>query len=137
MDYLGMYVLFTKISMNVWPGNTKGGSITVLLTSSLTGLDWSVLQSKTKIVSCHTVDSKPVKQEVNSTVIIPPLVFPGLTRVGCTIVHIMLIFQIRFLGLRHTHRNFETKVSVGNFVDMVPARPYLKNQTLQANFSSS
>ncbi len=29
-----------------------------------------------KIVSCHTADSKPVKQEVNSTVILPPLVFP-------------------------------------------------------------
>jgi len=34
------------------------------------------LQIKTKIVSCHTADSKPVKQEVNSTVILPPLVFP-------------------------------------------------------------
>jgi hypothetical protein len=27
--------------------------------------------------NCHTADSKPVKQEVNSTVILPPLVFPG------------------------------------------------------------
>ncbi len=58
-------------------GNTKGGSITVLLTSCLTGLNWSVLQIKTKIVSCHTADSKRVKQEVNGTVILPPLVFPG------------------------------------------------------------
>ena len=31
---------------------------------------------KTKIVSSQTADSKPVKQEVNSTVILPPLVFP-------------------------------------------------------------
>ncbi len=31
---------------------------------------------KTKIVSLHTADSKPVKQEVNNTVILPPLVFP-------------------------------------------------------------
>jgi len=52
-------------------GNTKGGSITVPLTSCLTGLDWSVLQMKTKIVSCHTTNSKPVKQEVNGTVILP------------------------------------------------------------------
>ncbi len=52
------------------------GSITVLLTSCLTGLDESVLQIKTKIVSHHTTDSKPVKQEVNGTVILPPLVFP-------------------------------------------------------------
>ncbi len=58
-------------------GNTKGGSITVLLTSCLTGLNESVLQIKTKIVSCHTADSKPVKQEVSSTVIPPPLVFPA------------------------------------------------------------
>ncbi len=28
-----------------------------------------------KIVTCHTADSKPVKQEVNSTMILPPLVF--------------------------------------------------------------
>jgi len=31
----------------------------------------------TKIASCHTADSKQVKQEVNSTVILPPLVFSG------------------------------------------------------------
>ncbi len=63
------------------PGNTKGGRITVPLTSCLAGLDWSVLQIKTKIVTCHTADSKPVKQEVNGTVILPPLVFPGQTLV--------------------------------------------------------
>jgi hypothetical protein len=34
------------------------------------------LQIKTTIVSCHTADSKPVKQEVNSTMILLPLVFP-------------------------------------------------------------
>jgi hypothetical protein len=55
--------------------NTKGGSITVPLTSCLAGLD-SALQIKTKIFSCHTADSKLVKQEVNGTVILPPLVFP-------------------------------------------------------------
>ncbi len=61
------------------PGNTKGGSIIVPLTSCLTGLDWPVLQIKTKIFSCNTADSKLVKQEVNGTVILPPLVFPGRT----------------------------------------------------------
>jgi hypothetical protein len=35
------------------------------------------LQIKTKIVSRHTADSKPVKLEVNGTVILPPLVFPA------------------------------------------------------------
>ncbi len=58
-------------------GNTKGGSITVPLTSCLIGLDQTVLQIKTKTVSCLTVNSKPVKKEVNGTVILPPLVFPA------------------------------------------------------------
>ncbi len=57
--------------------NTKGGTITVLLTSCLTGLDKSVLQIKTKIAISHTADSKPVKLEVNGIVVHPPLVFPG------------------------------------------------------------
>jgi hypothetical protein len=57
-------------------GSTKRGSITVPLTSCLTGLDQSVLQIKTKIVSCQTADSKRIKQEVKGTVILPPLVFP-------------------------------------------------------------
>jgi hypothetical protein len=64
-------------TFKVQTGNTKRGSITVQLTSCSTGLDWPVLQIKTKIVSSHTADSKPVKQEVNGTVILPPLVFPG------------------------------------------------------------
>ncbi len=68
--------------MNIIPGNTKRGSITVPLTSCLTGLDYSVLQIKTKIVvSCHTADSKPVKQEVNGTVMLPPLVFPDNSKI--------------------------------------------------------
>ncbi len=66
-----------KQSMFASTANTKGGSITVPLTSCLTGSDQSVLQIKTKIVSCHTADSEPVKQEVNGTLILSPLVFPG------------------------------------------------------------
>ncbi len=53
----------------------------VPLTSCLTGLDQAVLQIKTKIVSCHTTNSKPVKQEVNGIVILPlqySLVLPSL-----------------------------------------------------------
>ncbi len=40
------------------------------------------MQMKTKIVSSYSADSKPVKQEVNSTGILPPIVFPGLTDLG-------------------------------------------------------
>jgi hypothetical protein len=50
-----------------------------ILKGELSMYHWPpVLQIKTKIVSCHTADSKPVKQEVNSTVILPPPVFLGL-----------------------------------------------------------
>ncbi len=63
--------------LRVTSGNTKGGSIIVPLTSCLTGLDQSALAIKRIIVSRHTADSKPVKQEVNGTVILPLLVFPG------------------------------------------------------------
>jgi len=44
----------------------------------LTGLELTVLQIKTKIVSCHKANSKP---EVNGTVILPPLVFPASGRI--------------------------------------------------------
>ncbi len=52
------------------------------------GLD--CLQIKTKIVSCHTADSKPVKQEVNSTVILPPLAFPGLYNIRILLQHLII-----------------------------------------------
>ncbi len=56
---------------NIISGNTKGGSITVPLNSCLTSFNQSVLQIKTKNVSGHSADSKPVKQEVNGAVILP------------------------------------------------------------------
>ncbi len=62
-----------------YPGNTKGESITVWLTSCLTGFDWSVLQIKTKIVSCHAADPKTSQtggQWYNNT---SPLVFRGIS----------------------------------------------------------
>ena len=45
-----------------------------------------------KKFSCLTADSKPVKQEVNGTVILPPLVFPDhkLDRIEQIII---IIFQ--------------------------------------------
>jgi hypothetical protein len=63
-------------SRRFYTGNTKGGSFTVQLTSCLACLDLSVLQI---IKNCHTTDSKPLKQEVNNTVILPSLVFPDST----------------------------------------------------------
>jgi hypothetical protein len=69
---------------SICSGNIKGGSIIVPLTTCLTGLDESVLQIKTKIVSCHTADSKLVKQKVNGTVVFPPLVLLDLFTLGIT-----------------------------------------------------
>ncbi len=57
------------------------------------------MQIKTKIVSCHTADSKPVKQDVNSTVIIPPLVFPALaynTAILMTAVKCFILSAVGF-----------------------------------------
>ncbi len=36
------------------------------------------MEIKTKIVSCHRADYKPVKQEVKGTVILPPFSIPCL-----------------------------------------------------------
>ncbi len=52
------------------------------MASCLTGLDLPVLQIKTKIVGCYTANSKTVNQEVNGTVILPPLVYVNQMSVG-------------------------------------------------------
>jgi len=57
-------------------GNLKGE--VSLLTSCLTGLESAVWQLTIFVFICKTDYFKPVKQEVNSTVILPLLVFPGL-----------------------------------------------------------
>jgi len=59
-----------KNVLNCLPGNTKGGSIPVPLTSCLTGLELAVKQLTIFIFICKTDYSKPVKQEVNGTVIL-------------------------------------------------------------------
>jgi len=56
---------------------------------------------KTKIVSCNTAGSKPVKQEVNGTVILPPLVFPGKSFIAPAWSK---SFLISLNELKETHR---------------------------------
>ncbi len=79
----GVVVMKTCLSLSLRllgnrarPGNTKGGSITVLLTSCLTGLKLFVWQLTIFVIICKTDWSKPVKQEVNGTVIFPPHSIP-------------------------------------------------------------
>jgi len=57
------------------PGNTKGGRMAVPLTSFF---DWFGISSMTTDNLCFYLQNrpKPVKQEVNCTVILPPLAFP-------------------------------------------------------------
>ncbi len=57
-------------------GNTKGGSITVPLTSYLSGLESAVWQLTIFVFICKTGLSKPTKQEVNGTVILSPFSIP-------------------------------------------------------------
>jgi hypothetical protein len=52
------------------------------------------MQIKTKIVSCHTADSKPVKQEVNGSVILPPLVFLASTFASVVTAAATLMFTV-------------------------------------------
>ncbi len=71
------------------------GKYHCIVTSCLTALDKSVfLQIKTKIVSSHTDDSKPVKQEVNSTVILPPFSIPWFIRLFSAEIIVTLSFSL-------------------------------------------
>jgi len=57
-----------------WKQGILKGECTIDLLFDWFGLVY--FANKNNIVSCHRADSKPVKQEVNSTVILSPLVFP-------------------------------------------------------------
>jgi hypothetical protein len=83
----------------IYPGNTKWGIITVTLTDLL--FDWfglDCLVNKAKIVTCHTDDSKPVKQEVNGTVILPPLVLPDVTNLTFIAWHFYMNKSLKNIG---------------------------------------
>jgi len=62
-----------------YPDNTKGGSITVPLTSCLTGLE-SAVYSNVQFLFLFAKQAIPNQsnKEVNGTVILSPLVFPAL-----------------------------------------------------------
>ncbi len=59
-------------------GILKWESITVPLTSCLTGLESAVWQLTNFVFICKTDLSIPVKREINGAVILPPLVFTAL-----------------------------------------------------------
>jgi hypothetical protein len=79
-DYLHRQIFFSKLFVSA--GNTKGRSISVPLTSCLTGLESALRKLTIFVFICKTDLSKPVKQEVNGTVILPPLVIPGVSDNG-------------------------------------------------------
>ncbi len=74
VDLLGIVVQFRRLYYGILKGKYHC-TIDLLF-------DWFGLvcfANKTKIVCSHTADSKPVKQEVNCTMILPPFVFPAYT----------------------------------------------------------
>ncbi len=104
---------------------SEGGSFPVPLTSCLTSLDWSVLQIKTKIVSSHTADSKPVKQEVNCTVIPPRLVFPGRSNtLNFSNAHAhsrwLTSLKIKLSKYTHTHTHTHARTHTHTYTPFIP-----------------
>ncbi len=80
--YLQNRLIQTSQTGEQWYSDTSHfsipwGSITVSLTSCLTGLESAVCQLTIFVFICKTDFSKPVKQEANGTVILSPLAFPG------------------------------------------------------------
>jgi len=100
------------------PGNTKGGSITVPLTSCLTGLEWAVGQLTIFVYICKTDYSKPVKHEVNWTVILPPLVFPAHTLTGSLTdtTHVFPTLSLLSLSLSLPPSHTHTHIQIQNFL---------------------
>jgi len=75
LDFRGLsrYFFQVKLILNLQAlsGNTYGASITVRLTSYLTGLEMCVCAVQNLVHPAKRHISKPVKQEVNRTVILP------------------------------------------------------------------
>ncbi len=94
-----MFSYFTTELQWLLAGNTKRGSITIPLTSLFDWFGLVCFANKNKIVSCHTADSKPVKEEVNGTLILPPLVFPAF-RNSFYLAYSCLIWNARGLGTK-------------------------------------
>ncbi len=85
------------------------------------------MQIKTKIVSCHTTNSKLVKQEVNGTVILHLLVFLAATNVHSSkwiffqLIYLEQSTFLRYLWLdgvamRPIHRYQKAKIDCLSFV---------------------
>jgi hypothetical protein len=79
------------------------------------------LQIKIKIVSCHTADSKPVKQEVNGSVMLHCLALPGqLLHEGVWLAVVVQVeeelahlFRILFVGAANLKIGFRIEIAKG------------------------
>jgi hypothetical protein len=87
MTIIMMIVIYNGHIFIVQAGRNKRGKYHCTINLLFDCFDKSLLQIKTKIVSHHTAVSKPVKQEVNSTVILPPLVIPCMYCKNMTIIN--------------------------------------------------
>ncbi len=77
LNKIGKLQKHNKICISAGPGNTKGDSIPVPLTSCLTGLVSAIWQLTIFVFICKKDKAKPIKQEINGIVILPHLGFPG------------------------------------------------------------
>jgi hypothetical protein len=80
--------------MIVYTGNTEGGSITVLLTSGLTGLESAVWQLTIFSFICKKANPNHSNRR---SAILPPLVFPGIYVVKNLFGIVLLLFQVLVL----------------------------------------
>ncbi len=81
----------------------------------MTGLESAVWQLTFFVFICKTDLSKPVKQEVNGTVILPPLVFPGENDGGREIekaesAGMLQAFLIQSVSMRDYYINYDTAI---------------------------
>jgi hypothetical protein len=83
------------------------------------------LQIKTNTVSCHTADSKPVKQEVNGTVIRPPLVFPVSSVRGFIEVGSVLEVEVTEVTNTLAYRSKESNKKAKSFM-IKPLEPIMR-----------
>ncbi len=82
-NFLQCLVKSSQTLKFVCPGNTIGGKYHCTVDLLFDCMESAVWLLKFFVFICKIDSSKPVKQEVNGTVIRPPVVFPGVCFAAC------------------------------------------------------
>jgi hypothetical protein len=113
----------------VQPGNTKGGSTIVPLTSCLTGLESPLWILTVFVFIYKTGKSSPVKQEVNGTVILSPSVFPGAAETAAYLATV-IIYSRNFLPNQNVIKLF---MAVSYDFSLMPCKPFQNSTVFVGN----